>query len=215
MLAIAEVEPDARLAAEILELVRSLGRKERALCLFNADFLRNKVAEAKEVLALQDDADSTPPTARAPVQSSMATSFARDTAIATPPRAHSAPIEPGSPHSTRSAAKKASQLGLVTSSTPVSPAGSSVISAGGGGGGPDVQSLEAAAAALDLADRTPSPLKSIGEIASLSARDALAYLREHEEALGNSVGGPVDEAKSREMAHFLAGCVLSRSDCFR
>lgn len=134
--------------------------------------------------------------------------FAREAAIATPPRAHSAPIEPGTPLSPRSAAKKASQLGLVTSSTPVSPAGSSVVS--DAGVGPDIQSLEAAAAAIDLADDTPSPLKTVSEVAALSAKDALDYLRAHESALGNSFGGPVDEAKSREMAIFLDGFVLAR-----
>ncbi|CED83217.1 Polyadenylate-binding protein (RRM superfamily) [Phaffia rhodozyma] len=45
-------------AEEIADMILTLKKKERALCLFNTDFLREKVAEAKGViLSLEDDAD--------------------------------------------------------------------------------------------------------------------------------------------------------------
>ena len=41
---------DAKYAAEITDLLMSLSKRERALCLFNAEVLKTKVAEASEVL---------------------------------------------------------------------------------------------------------------------------------------------------------------------
>ncbi|KAG8888499.1 hypothetical protein FRB98_007539 [Tulasnella sp. 332] len=43
-------------AAEITDLLLSLTKKERAMCLFNAEYLKNKVAEAVAVLEADDDA---------------------------------------------------------------------------------------------------------------------------------------------------------------
>lgn len=201
--AIAKIEPNGRLAAEILELVCSLGKRDRALCLFNTDFLQGKISEAKDVLALQDDDETMPPKTAASARLTATPEFPRDKAIVTPPRAHSAPIEPNAPTSPKSSAKGSSLLGLVTSSTPVSPAGTSAISDDDDGA--DVRSLEAAAAAIDLSKHhSPLPLMSLAEIARLSAKDALAYLREHGPALSDIVGG-FDDAKSREMADFLNG----------
>ncbi|KAG8910244.1 hypothetical protein FRC01_006439 [Tulasnella sp. 417] len=47
---------DAAHAADIANLLMSLPKKERAMCLFNPEYLKNKVAEAKAVLEADDDA---------------------------------------------------------------------------------------------------------------------------------------------------------------
>ncbi|KAN0059848.1 hypothetical protein ACQY0O_008422 [Thecaphora frezii] len=60
---------------DITDMLASLSKKERALCLFNSEFLRTKVDEAKEILEItEDDADEAPaspqsvkPTKTAPV----------------------------------------------------------------------------------------------------------------------------------------------------
>lgn len=216
--AVARLETDERVAADILEMILSLKKKDRALCLFNSDFLEEKVAEAKEVLAMQDDEDDDDrgmhrkSRAGAAQHATSPERRLKDQAIAAPQRAHSAPIEPGTPLSPRSAAQKASQLGLVAASTPASPAGSSVRASSDASdrARPDVQSLEAAAAAIDLdSDVSPAPPKTVGELAALSAKDAVAYLREEPSRAMTSVGQSVDATKSREMGLFLDGCVLS------
>ncbi|QRV91423.1 RNA recognition motif protein [Ceratobasidium sp. AG-Ba] len=46
--AVAKIEP--RKSQEITDLLLSLSKRERALCLFNAEYLRTKVSEAKEVV---------------------------------------------------------------------------------------------------------------------------------------------------------------------
>lgn len=46
--AVARIEPNK--SQEITDLLLSLSKRERALCLFNADYLKAKVAEAKEVV---------------------------------------------------------------------------------------------------------------------------------------------------------------------
>lgn len=48
-------------AAVITDLLLSLPKKERALCLFNPEYLRNKVAEAVDVLEADDDAATAAP----------------------------------------------------------------------------------------------------------------------------------------------------------
>ena len=59
--AVARLEPQN--ATEITDLLLSLNKKERALCLFNADYLNSKVESAKNILSvLEDDPVPTPPT---------------------------------------------------------------------------------------------------------------------------------------------------------
>ncbi|KAF8708206.1 RNA recognition motif, partial [Rhizoctonia solani] len=66
--AVAKIEP--KKAQEITDLLLSLSKKERALCLFNVDYLRTKVTEAKDVIeVLLDDkpeADTTQKSKAAP-----------------------------------------------------------------------------------------------------------------------------------------------------
>lgn len=54
-------------AAEITDLLLSLPKKERAMCLFNPEYLRNKVAEAVAVLEADDDREAMEPVVVAPV----------------------------------------------------------------------------------------------------------------------------------------------------
>ncbi|KAJ1311240.1 hypothetical protein OPQ81_009739 [Rhizoctonia solani] len=69
--AVAKMEP--KKAQEITDLLLSLSKKERALCLFNTDYLRTKVTEAKEVIEVlnlddkgEDDTYSTQKSKAAP-----------------------------------------------------------------------------------------------------------------------------------------------------
>ncbi|KAG9126620.1 hypothetical protein FRC07_002770 [Ceratobasidium sp. 392] len=62
--AVARIEPNK--SQEITDLLLSLSKRERALCLFNAEYLRTKVSEAKEIVdvlhldKVEDDGASTP-----------------------------------------------------------------------------------------------------------------------------------------------------------
>ena len=59
MAAVSRLEP--KNAAEVTDLLMSLSKRERALCLFNAEVLKNKVAEANEVLeVVTAEHDDTP-----------------------------------------------------------------------------------------------------------------------------------------------------------
>ena len=61
--AVARLEPQN--ATEITDLLLSLNKKERALCLFNADYLKSKVESAKNILSvLEDDPVPTPPASK-------------------------------------------------------------------------------------------------------------------------------------------------------
>lgn len=50
---------DAANAPAIIELLLGLSKKERAMCLFNSEYLKAKVAEAKAVLDADDDTEAT------------------------------------------------------------------------------------------------------------------------------------------------------------
>ncbi|KAG8738819.1 hypothetical protein FRC12_016544, partial [Ceratobasidium sp. 428] len=62
--AVARIEPNK--SQEITDLLLSLSKRERALCLFNAEYLRTKVSEAKEIVdvlhldKVEDDGTSSP-----------------------------------------------------------------------------------------------------------------------------------------------------------
>ncbi|KAF8518354.1 hypothetical protein BU17DRAFT_48641 [Hysterangium stoloniferum] len=63
LVAVGKLEADPTIAKEIAELLMSLSKRERALCLFNAEVLRVKVAEAREVISVvlggDDEEDAT------------------------------------------------------------------------------------------------------------------------------------------------------------
>ncbi|KAI5122093.1 hypothetical protein M0805_002215 [Coniferiporia weirii] len=76
--AVARLESDPARAEAITELLMSLSKRERAMCLFNVEVLRGKVADAKIVLD-SDDADEEP----APVAPVPATPVRKATAAST------------------------------------------------------------------------------------------------------------------------------------
>ncbi|OJT14034.1 Polyadenylate-binding protein 3 [Trametes pubescens] len=53
--------------AELTELLMSLPKRERAMCLFNVEVLRAKIADAKLVLEVEDDEEQTPAISTVPV----------------------------------------------------------------------------------------------------------------------------------------------------
>ncbi|KAG8966987.1 hypothetical protein FRC03_010942 [Tulasnella sp. 419] len=55
---VSRFEPDAEKAQQITDLLMTLSKKERAMCNFNAEFLRKKVAEAKEVLEADEEEEA-------------------------------------------------------------------------------------------------------------------------------------------------------------
>lgn len=57
--AVSKIEP--KLATEVTDLLMSLSKRERALCLFNAEVLKAKVADAMDVLAVVEDEPAPPP----------------------------------------------------------------------------------------------------------------------------------------------------------
>ncbi|KAF8586869.1 hypothetical protein K439DRAFT_1339680 [Ramaria rubella] len=84
MAAVTRLEP--KNAAEITELLMSLSKRERALCLFNIEVLKTKVAEASEVLqviTVDDDPSAVESNVKGPP----------------PPAAPSVPAVPVTPHS--------------------------------------------------------------------------------------------------------------------
>lgn len=54
-MAIAVARLESAQAAELTELLMSLPKRERAMCLFNAEVLRAKIADAKQVLDAEDE----------------------------------------------------------------------------------------------------------------------------------------------------------------
>ena len=61
-IAVGRLESDSERASAITELLMSLSKRERAMCLFNVEVLRGKVADAKLVLD-SDDVEETAPVA--------------------------------------------------------------------------------------------------------------------------------------------------------
>lgn len=53
--AVTSVSPTGGLVEDITDMLVSLPKKERALCLFNVDYLKQKVEEAREILDITED----------------------------------------------------------------------------------------------------------------------------------------------------------------
>lgn len=66
-MAVAVARLESTQAAELTELLMSLPKRERAMCLFNAEVLRAKIADARQVLEAEDEPEGqTPPVADVP-----------------------------------------------------------------------------------------------------------------------------------------------------
>ncbi|THH08058.1 hypothetical protein EW145_g2962 [Phellinidium pouzarii] len=105
--AVARLEPEPMRAASITELLMSLSKRERAMCLFNVEVLRGKVADAKIVLDSDDADESSSPAAPVPMTPSRKTPVASslDESPHTPalssrgPSAAASPVAPVTPPS--------------------------------------------------------------------------------------------------------------------
>lgn len=60
MSAISKLESDSDKTSELTELIMSLSKRERAMCLFNVEHLRAKLADAKLVLESSEETEATP-----------------------------------------------------------------------------------------------------------------------------------------------------------
>lgn len=193
--AISKIESDPTKAKEVTEMILSLSRKERALCLFNNEVLKLKVSEAKAVIdSLEDDDEDTEggPSALYPSPGKIKAPFA------TPQRTRSAPIDPTSPLSPEASV---AQGAAVPASTPTSPAVSGTAAL--------PKTVEGNGASVAL--------KPIEEVAAWSTKDILTYVRENEAAInsGGLEGVPKpEEGKRREMDVFLDRCGLRARHLF-
>lgn len=141
--------PNDSLAGRITTMILTLKKSERALCLFNKDFLAGRVTEASDVLAaMGDDSEE----------------------------------EENAHHTSLNGSTSAATIQLGQPLTPV------------------VSQPSSSSASLQ------PQRKSLGEIAAMTIKHALLYLRTH----GDSVDGlePVDQAKAAEMDAFLTKSVL-------
>jgi len=187
-------------------MVLSLSKKERALCLFNGEFLKGKVNEAKEVLItlggdLQDDDDDDESIDGLGEfglggGSSKFNKNNNKPPFATPQRTKSAPVDlTTSPLLDTSLSNDQPQQ--ATASTPTSPA--AVVVKGlppVGGEGKRGEEEER------------KGLKGMREIASWGTKEIMEYLRENEgevEKGGLEGVGKPQEGKRREMEVFLEG----------
>lgn len=138
--AVSKLEPDADKASQITELLMSLSRRERAMCLFNQGVLRGKVADAKLVLESDDGeevGDVGGPVPTTPLRRNTARSY--DDSPQTPALSSRAPSAAASP------------------TAPVTPPGKSVITVLGdlslSGASPSGTSSKDAGAAMNSIDK--------------------------------------------------------------
>ncbi|CAE6395900.1 unnamed protein product [Rhizoctonia solani] len=106
--AVAKIEP--KKAQEITDLLLSLSKKERALCLFNADYLRTKVTEAKDVIEVLLDDKTEADTTQKP-----------KTAPKTPQKSGTGPTVDVSPSTPPLSSRGASAAASPTPTTPSHP----------------------------------------------------------------------------------------------
>lgn len=98
--AVARLEPDSEKAGQITELLMSLTKRERAMCLFNSEVLKGKVADARLVLESDEgDQGNTVAEPTTPLRKSIANSSFEDSpqTPALSSRAPSAAASPAAP----------------------------------------------------------------------------------------------------------------------
>lgn len=114
--AVSKVE--SKLATEVTDLLMSLSKRERALCLFNPEVLKGKIAEAKDVLSVVED-EPTPALASATVPvtpSAPVTPQSKLSAVASAKLAQHAAASPQTPDLSSSRGPS-----VVASPTPQTP----------------------------------------------------------------------------------------------
>ncbi|KDQ09039.1 hypothetical protein BOTBODRAFT_37417 [Botryobasidium botryosum FD-172 SS1] len=82
------LEPNSRKVSDIVDLLFTLSKKERALCLFNPEYLKGKMAEAKEVLDADDGepSDVSPPSNSKAASAPSVSELKQEVVVATPER---------------------------------------------------------------------------------------------------------------------------------
>lgn len=97
--AVARLEPTRQ--AELTELLMSLPKRERAMCLFNVEVLRAKIADAKMVLDLDDEEEPSPvatvPVPQTPVARKVSTTASLEASPQTPDLSSRGPSAAASP----------------------------------------------------------------------------------------------------------------------
>ena len=83
--------------AELTDLLMSLPKRERALCLFNTEVLRAKIADAKIVLEAAEEEESVPTSAPIPVTPQKKTAVAEVSTPDTPDLSSRGPSVAASP----------------------------------------------------------------------------------------------------------------------
>ena len=68
--AIQQIDPSA--GEEIIDMLMTLSSKERSLCIFNPDYLRSKISQARDALNIFADEDETPTSLKSASRSSEA-----------------------------------------------------------------------------------------------------------------------------------------------
>lgn len=118
--AVSKVEP--KLAAEVTDLLMSLSKRDRALCLFNPEVLKGKIAEAKDVLSVVEDepapapASASVPAPAPAVPSAPVTPQSKLSAVASAKLAQHAAASPQTPDLSSSRGPS-----VVASPTPQTP----------------------------------------------------------------------------------------------
>lgn len=186
LFAVSQIEPTY--AQEISEMILSLKRKERALCLFNADFLQEKVAEARTVLlSLEEDGneeDEEDDLIAGPYPSPG--KKLQPPSFATPLRTQSAPTDTTYPFQPVRLADDS----VMSASSPVSPA------------------TPPATVITVLTESKEGERKTLKELGQMSAKDGLGWLEgKGEGQLPVGLVAP-DPSKKREMEMFLNGLVV-------
>lgn len=167
--AVAKLEPTSSKAEEITALIMGLSKRERAMCLFSAEVLRAKVADAKMVLESEEaeEAEEVPqqPVPVTPARKGTASSILEGSSPQTPDLSSRGPSAAASPTAPVTPPSKSLSTTLTSSTS---------TSAGAGAGAKESYTLSTLAALP--AGKVVSVLRSdssLGEGLGLAKPDAL------------------------------------------
>lgn len=125
--AVAKLEPTSSKAEEITALIMGLSKRERAMCLFSAEVLRAKVADAKMVLESEDaeDAEEVPqqPVPVTPARKGTASSILEGSSPQTPDLSSRGPSAAASPTAPVTPPSKSLSTTLTSSTSAAAGAG--------------------------------------------------------------------------------------------
>lgn len=169
--AVAKLEPTSSKAEEITALIMGLSKRERAMCLFSAEVLRAKVADAKMVLESEEaeEAEEVPqqPVPVTPARKGTASSILEGSSPQTPDLSSRGPSAAASPTAPVTPPSKSLSTTLTSSTS---------ASAGAGAGAGAKESYTLSTLAALPAGKVVSVLRSdssLGEGLGLAKPDAL------------------------------------------